>query len=314
MKKAAVVILLFLTLVCHAEGIQLTLTTDAAYLPENEYKSGPTHFSAPVGPYQIFKPRTKLSAGYKIPVLTGESALFSGNNIKFNAELTVTPVSFLPEVSVEFTPAAFFVLTAGFKTGSGWTIGSLSGIREYNPVTREYDALDSFSAWYTYPYLRATLMFDLAAVFPGDWNHVVGLAEYEAGWDHLSGTSRTVWEWQTVENYANGISNRQYYVIGYQMPMKLSMAAVTLELKGHYRSSDYGEFADNYDGRFKDAETGFLVQFDWNEKNTFYSSIVFGGRRSFREEHKDVSEEPFLTTCGREWIFSYIGFRWIHRF
>ena len=89
------------------------LTTDVAYHPKTDYRAGGTHFAGTSGPIRIIKPRTHFTAEYKIPVLTGESALFAGNNVTLRAECGLTPVSFTPGVSMTFSPAAFFDLDAG---------------------------------------------------------------------------------------------------------------------------------------------------------------------------------------------------------
>ncbi len=293
---------------------RLYLTTDLAYHPKTGYRAGGTHFTGPSGPFRILKPRTRFTAEYKIPVLTGESALFAGNNVTLRAECGLTPVSSTQHFSVTFSPAAFFDLDAGFVTGSGWNIGSFHGIREYNPARNEYDELDSFSTWYLYPFVRATIKFDVGALWPGDWHHIVGLATFETGYQSLIGAKQTVWEWQTFAGNADGWFYRQYYVIGYQMPLKLSMIAMTFDLSGHYNASDYGQFAQSFGGDFMYAEIGPMIEVTLNKKNYFYSLIAFSGRRSFAEPHDEEEVEPSLTNTGTEWFWDYIAVRWVHFF
>ncbi len=297
------------------ERLSLSLTTDIAYHPKTDYvASDGTHFAPTSGPFRIVKPRTTFTAEYKIPVLRGESPLFAGNHVTLTGSLMITPVSFSPQFSVTFSPAAFFDLEAGFTTGSGWNIGSLHGVREYNPATREYDSLTSFTGWYMRPYAAATIKFDLGALWPGDWHHIVGLATFAVGYEAMLGTSRTIWEWQTFTDHADGWMYVQYYVLGYQMPIKLSMIALTFEFSGHFSASDYGAFADTYGGDYLFKEIGPMFEFTLNEKNIFYAGIFFTGQRGFKESHTDEEVEPSLTYTGTEWFWNYIAVRWVHKF
>ena len=165
-----------------------------------------------------------------------------------------------------------------------------------------------------YPFARATIKFDVGALWPGDWHHIVGLASFEVGYQSLLGSTQTVWEWQTFAGNADGWVYRQYYVVGYQMPIKLSMIAMTFDLTGHFNASDYGQFAQSFGGDFLYAEIGPMIEFTLNKKNYFYSLIAFTGRRSFAEPHDKEEVEPSLTNTGTEWLWDYIAFRWVHFF
>lgn len=291
-----------------------SLATDLACHPETAYVAGDSHFAPTSGFNWRAKARARFTAAYTLPVLTGDNPLFSGNHLTFAGSFCLTPVSFSPDLSITFSPAAFFDLSASFTTGSGWNIGSLYGIREYNPKKGVYDELPSLRAWYMKGAVAATIKFDVGALWPGDWHHIVGMASFEVGYQSLLGASQTVWEWQTFAGHADGWVYQQYYVIGYQMPMKFSMIAMTFDLTGHFSASDYGSFADNYRGDFLYAEIGPMFEFDFNKNNELYVLIAFTGRRSFKESHTQEDVEPGLTYSGREWLLDYFAFRWIHYF
>ncbi len=294
--------------------LSLSLTTDVAYHTKTYYEAGDSHFAAPDEPFRIIKARTTFAASYKIPVLTGESPLFAGNNITFTGKVMLTPVSLAPTLSVTFSPAAFFDLEAGIDSGSGWNIGMLKGLRQYNPAKKTYDDITSFSAWYIQPYVKATIKFDVGALWPGDWHHIVGLASFGVGYQSLVGASQKIWEFQTYAGHADGMVYAQYYVIGYQMPIKLSMIAMTFDFTGHFFASDYGEFADSFCGDFMTKEIGPMFEITLNKKNILYAGIFFLARRSFKEEHTEEEVEPSLTYSGTEWLWDYSAVRWVHYF
>ena len=171
-----------------------------------------------------------------------------------------------------------------------------------------------FAHWYLYGWGSACFMFDLAALWEGDWHHVVATATYKAGYQKLTGTDSDVWQWQASDGMASGWVYEQEYFVGYQMPLKLSMIGVGTTLTGHYQSSDYGKFSNNYDGDYMTIDIWPMAEITLNKTNQLYAIVDFTARRSFREEYKDDAHEPFMTKTGREWILYTIALQWKHVF
>ena len=302
-------------LVAQDNELSFSLTSDFAYQPKSAYEAGGSHFSAVEGIYRSVKARTRFDVAYAMPFLVRDNPLQRGNHLTFIGSFELSPVSVLPQVSVQFSPAAMLEFKAGGMAGSGWNLGTFSdGIAEYNEALREYRTLTPFSGWYLYGWASATVQFDLAAVWPGDWHHVVALAEYTVGYEALTGTDATLWSWRTTRGMADGWTYKQYYVIGYRMPMRLSMVAVTAELTGHFDGGDYGKFDKTYDGAFMSVTISPTVQVSLTKKDDVYLVGNISARRSFSTAHDDEDDEPQLVASGREWFLDFFAVRWVHRF
>lgn len=298
--------------------LDLSMTTDFAWYTASAYRSGNTHFAPVTGLYDGIQARTTVSASYRIPValpgLPEDSMLFRDNNVMFTGELELTPVSLMPKVSVSFTPVAFLTFSAGGMAGTGWELLGIQGMSEYNSAARKYDSLTPFKSWYLCGYANGTFMFDTAALWPGDWHHIIMVASYEIEYKTLTGTSSTVWDWQTTKNCADGWQYDQYYLLGYQMPGVVSLVGISAELYGHYNAADYGEIADTFGGDFMTVEICPLAQLTLSSRDTVFVMLNFKARRSFKENHTSEDDEPQLTYDGREWYFQYAGLRWKHTF
>ncbi|MCK9169109.1 MAG: hypothetical protein M0P01_01695 [Treponema sp.] len=298
--------------------LDVSVTTDFAWYTASAYCSGDTHYAPVTGIYDGIQARTTLSALYRIPVsiplLPEDSMLFKDNNITFTGQFEVTPVSLMPKAAVSFFPAAFLVFSAGGMAGTGWDLAGIQGISGYDVSERTYKSLTPFRSWYLCGYANGTFMFDTAALWPGEWHHIVMVANYEIEYRIMTGTSSTVWDWQTTKGCADGWQYDQYYLIAYQMPGIISLAGISAELYGHYNAADYGDIADSYGGDFMTVEICPLVQLRLSERDSMFAMLNFKARRSFRENHSSEDEEPLLTYTGREWYFQRIALRWKHTF
>ena len=296
--------------------LELSLTVDAAWYPQSDYKSssGGTHFAPVTGAMEGFEARAVFAADYTLPFLQGSSDLTEDNHVTLSAGLELSPVSVAPQFSVTFSPIAFLELFGGISVGTGWSAAGFRGMAEFKAEKAEYEAMDSFGGCHIFGYGGATLMFDTGAIWEGDWNHVVAMATYQVGYEKLTGTSKDVWCWQETYGKANGLVFDQYYLLGYQMPLTLSLVAVSLELTGHYNGDDYGDYDDSYNGDFMMAEIGPVFQLTLGKKDELTLLAQFASRRSFAESHDDFEKEPLLTQTGREWFFGYIAASWKHVF
>ncbi len=296
--------------------LELSLTTDAAYYPESDYKasSGGTHFAPITGAFSGAELCTTFEAAYKMPFLAGSSELTEDNSLAFSLSLELTPVSVAPGLCVTFSPIAFLELYGGCYAGTGWELAGLLGTAEYSLKDKEYTGLDPFSAWKLYGYGGATLMFDTGAIWEGDWNHVVMSATYEVGYQKLTGKDCKLWGFQESYGQADGLVFDQYYLIGYQMPLPLSLVGVALELSGHYDADDYGDWAHTFGGSFVTAEVGPVCEFTLGPRDTLSLLAQFATRRAFSASHDEANEEPLLEKTGTEWYFERIAASWKHIF
>ena len=269
-----------------------------------DHKTGSSHFSGISGAYDGVEAVTEFDATYTMPFLNGSDELTVDNHLAFKLGLELSPVTIAPVASVTFSPIAFLEFAIGGTIGTGWPLtDDIQGLAKLDESKPKYKNLTPFANWYFYTWASGCFMFDLAAIWEGDWHHVVTTATYKAGYQKMTGTKSTVWGWRNSYGFANGWVYEQEYFLGYQMPLKVSMAGIGATLWGNYQSSDYGKFSSNYDGDFMTIDIWPMVVL-----------ADFRARRSFREKYDDDAHEPFMTKTGREWLFYSIAAQWKHTF
>jgi len=175
-------------------------------------------------------PEAKLSLnqGFTFPFLQGNDPLTSGNNIHTDLTAEVTPVSLAGLAHASWTPIAFFELDAGGRLGTGWNMALGNGIGLNQPVgvysgTVRKAEIDGspFDGLQWNVWMGGALQFDLAAVVPGDWNHVILRAYNEfkySAYTRASPCSSWVLENDDAQNM-NGWTWHGEAVLGYQMPL-----------------------------------------------------------------------------------------------
>jgi hypothetical protein len=168
-----------------------------------------------------------LNQSFVFPFLQGSSPLTQDNNLTAALRAEVTPVSVNGIGEVTLSPAAFFLLSGGGRAGSGWNNFLGNGIGVNNPEdenaarprksTIEGSAFDGllWAAWGA-----GTLQFDLGALVPGGWTHVLFQTRQEfryAAYTQAEGGDSWVFEHDYAEN-KNGWIYYARYVLGYYMP------------------------------------------------------------------------------------------------
>lgn len=162
---------------------------------------------------------------FQKPFLVGEGPLTRGNNVKLDITGKLSPVSTNLVVNGILTPIAFLEFSAGGQIGTGWTtplpgLGDLAGLTlSSNPGIEEPGADPLGGAVY---HLRAggAFQFDLAAVVPGDWTHVLIRAYQEINYRAYTGASEgELWDYELSGGLVNGYSYFASYVLAYQVPL-----------------------------------------------------------------------------------------------
>mgnify|MGYP001005637509 FL=1 len=128
------------------------------------------------------------------------------------------------------TPIAFLKFQAGAAIGTGWTLGfiglALNPVDSAQPLKEIPFGGALLKAWFS-----GTFQFDLAAVLPGEWNHVVLQAVAKFEYRALTAADPgEAWLWQADAGINfKGWRHLGTYVLGYQMPRKLNFAGVMVE-------------------------------------------------------------------------------------
>ncbi len=177
-------------------------------------------------------PEVKVEAGYtvKIPVLQGEGPLFAGNNVKLKGNLGLSPIAISLTVESIFTPIAFLEISAGGVAGTGWNFDpmNLKGLA----IGDGSDAVtsDSLGGIYYKGFGGAAFQFDAAALWPGEWHHIVFRTAHEISWQGYTDKAEGKgWEFETTGLHKNGLNYKGDYLVGYQMPLIINMVALLAE-------------------------------------------------------------------------------------
>jgi hypothetical protein len=156
--------------------------------------------------------------------------LTSNNNIACTFTGALSPVSIRFETQATLTPVAFASVFAGAMIGTGWSIGNIHGIGLNTDGSGAIEPA-SFQGIVSNLWIGNTFQFDLAAVVPGEWTHVVFLVRPKLQYAFFSGAGRDeawIWEADGGENF-NTLQLHGTYFLGYQMPLVLDTAGLLVE-------------------------------------------------------------------------------------
>ena len=200
-------------------------------------------------------PEAKLSLiqSFAFPFMQGSGPLTSGNNITTVLSAEISPISVDGIAEVNWTPAAFFVLSGGAMAMSGWNMALGNGIGINKPIDANAGKPrkasiegEAFAGLIWSGWGAGTLQFDLGAVIPGDWTHVLFQTRQEFRYSAYTGAASGepwVLESDDAENL-NGWKYRAAYVLGYSMPRSpvLDMVAFAAELEKPLYNTPGGDF------------------------------------------------------------------------
>ena len=174
---------------------------------------------------------------YSFPFLQGEGPLTQGNNIGLALGAEISPISLNANVEVVWTPIAFFQFAAGGRIGSGWNISLFDsdiygiGLNCDGVVGNAVHNGGAFDGLLWKVQSGGTVQFDLAAVYPGDWHHVVARSYHEINYKGYT-RAEAGESWYYENDDGENINGLNYYgnlLIGYQMPMIFNLAAFLTE-------------------------------------------------------------------------------------
>lgn len=294
--------------------VEQSLTTDAAYHPLSTpvpADSG-NHFAPVTGPYDGVEGRVTYGTALTIPVPFGEGPLVKGNTLVLRDTIELTPITIASGSAIEFTPIAFLVFTVGTDFGTGWNIGDgLIGTGVYNPSTHKYDTLGSFKAlWWDF-WAEGLFQFDLAAIIPGEWNHIVTQDSFKVTYAKMKGQpDGAPWMWQASKGKVNGWEYLATFIVGYQMPLVLNTVGIQTEISGRFNDDMYSQYAP-YKCDIQLTSINPVAIFKFNEHHSLTMQLCFSQRRSYSSVlDSDTQSLLDLTVTGKEWFFNRIAFSW----
>ncbi|MBQ0051021.1 MAG: hypothetical protein KBT11_03035 [Treponema sp.] len=303
------------TMAAFGKNLSFYSITDVGYNFGSDFVSGGTHFAPVKKIYDGIELSETLKGIYTIPVPFGESQLVKDNKIELTGAISLTPVSIMPRASISFTPVAFLNFSAGADIGTAWKVLGIKSISCHDPSTNEYKMQRPFETWYYNAWLNATLMADLAFIWPGDFHHVILAASMEVNYSGLlnSKDDDEIFQWQTTSGKTRGAGYNSTFIIGYQLPYKLNLVGLKLNKSGYFKKSLSAQY-ENFNIDFSYTSLGAFCSYNFSEKDSLFALVEFQTRRSFTEFHDDPEKEPLMNYSGHEWIFKRIGFSYSHKF
>jgi hypothetical protein len=186
-------------------------------------------FSTDLGLQVSSRPEAKLSItqSFIFPFMRFDSPLTRDNTIKAALTAELSPLSINGLAEITWTPIAFLQIIAGGKLGSGWNMPLGKGIGINTDIEigksgphKQSVTGEPFEGLFSSGWGGGVIQFDLAAVIPGDWNHLVFRSYQGINYRSFTGAAHGeswIFENDDAEN-RNGLVYSANYLLGYQMP------------------------------------------------------------------------------------------------
>ena len=264
--------------------------------------------------------KVSLSVTDKVPFLVGQGPLLSGNNMRGKFSVEMSPVSVNGVGQLSLTPVAFLVFDAGAGIGTGWTLGPFRGLG-INPAGNVADDIDltpfGGAVWRVWG--AGTFQFDMAAIAPGEWNHVVLLATAKVEYVANTGAeSDEAWLWEAddAENF-NGAKFYATYVLAYQMPLALNLAGILVESEewlGEVREFSPMDEAGAWGSDYRMWQVGTITNFALGKDDSLAVLVQF--KRKADPTDATARNRDFRTRDYEDayWYFNRIAFSYTHTF
>jgi hypothetical protein len=210
---------------------------------------------------------------WKFPFLRVKSPLTSGNNIALKLDASISPIWAGLTGDAVLTVAPFLSVTAGAAVGTGWNYDLFGKVPLVGlGLNRKSNADDpddgvignglDGAVWNTHAGI--TLQFDIAAFFPGEWNHVVMQIYNELQYIAYTNADGDELWYYLGDDGMNQNSFRHNFTCfaGYAMPIFIDLAGVQFSGTLPFYNAAAG-------GSVRDAgyslTAAFLVNFRMNE-------------------------------------------------
>jgi len=177
---------------------------------------------------------------WKFPILQGETPLTSDNNIALRLDASLSPIWAGLAGDAVLTVFPFLSFTVGAMTGTGWNydlfgkvllvglgMNRKTNINDPNESEVIGNGVDGV-VWDVHTGI--TLQFDLAAFFPGDWNHVLIQCYNELRYmAYTKARGDEFWYYLNDDGLnLNAFRHKFELFVGYAMPIFVDLAGVQL--------------------------------------------------------------------------------------
>ena len=297
-----------------------SLLAEAAYYPESAAVAANGERFAPITGFYSGG-QLGLTGLYEYMIsIPGKTSLTKGNNAVLGAQCQISPGTIKPNLFLRYSPIAFLVFGAGAKCGTGWEFMGSQCLATFNSASGKFDNITPFKNWFYEFDVSATFQFDAAALWPGDWHHIVFMASYDFRLSGMTGQADGhPWVWEADFPKVNGANYYANVILGWQLPFKrVSLVGVQAEFEGFYERGQIAEPYRAFDIDFCRVNVSPLVVFSLTKKDTLFALLYFERRRGFDRAKGYVNgreqSELEMNCSGGEWHFRRLALRYVHKF
>lgn len=244
--------------------------------------------------------------------------LMGGNNLNFKFSAGLTPLSAIGIAKVELTPIAVMKVGLTGSVATGWQSIFGDGLGVMDLTTGESDSR-SLEGVVLKGKLDTTLQFDLAAVVPGDWNHVlmqfIPAVEY-AWFSDASAEEPWRYEGDSGINY-NGFKYKTTTIVGYAMPLMLDLVGVMIETSRYIGSAaelSPMESAGGWGSDFRSVVISPLAELRFNDHHALTILGQLSLERAFTADTIFNLAVQNRDYSGSYWDFWRMTFSYVYTF
>jgi hypothetical protein len=244
------------------------------------------------------------------PLLRGGGPLTSGNNLTVGLKANVSPITADGTLNLTLTPVAFLQFNAGGLIGSGWDFIGLHGLgrQDWDSAKNEWRTVqEPFTPALWKAWAAGIFQFDLGAVIPGDWNHILFQTRQELNYQSYTGAdSKQYWEFQADGGEGrNGFKYYASYVLGYQLPSPvLNLVGMMVETdQNFYTYPDAAARAASGDDRLK-WTVSTLFNFQITDRLSALFLAIMNTQRNFTTTEKDYAKRELADDKPLQLVFN----------
>jgi hypothetical protein len=231
--------------------------------------------------------------------------------VVFSITGALTPVSTRLELETTLTPIAILNVYAGTMFGTGWDIRLFNGMG-LNTDGSGVPEPSSLRGLVVKLWTGGTFQFDLGALVPGEWTHLVAFVRPKLQYACFSrAEKREAWmfEADSGENF-NGYELLCTYFLGYQMPLILDTVGVLLETRQNlgYVKDLSTMNSGGWGSDFVWITIGPVLNFALSEKSSLSVLIQFRRGRLYDEPDIFANYYKNRDYIGTYWDLSRIAF------
>jgi hypothetical protein len=229
----------------------------------------------------------------------GETVLTEDNNLDLKIESFLTPFSFELFGNTIWSPLPLLKMHAGMFLGTGLNYNMFGmfdfkgmGLYEIDDEGKESIIGKGLDGIVWNAHLGATIQFDLDALLPGVWHHLVIRYYNEIQYYAYTKARDNDWWYFKADDGTNQNSFRYQYILdlGYQMPIKLDYAGLRLTGLLPIHNPHSGESLTN-----QGFELSSMLVLNYNFTEFFsLMSLV---------QIKNALEHPINKNFNRKWVF-----------